>query len=121
MPRLCASISSALPQIAAEVVTVSAGLQERIPAEIYAGRGLSGERRFLQLSVRDTGVGIPQGSLTSIFDRFVQARSRRMGKTAGSGLGLTFCRKVMDAHHGYIWAESVVGKGSTFFLLFPLD
>jgi signal transduction histidine kinase len=44
-----------------------------------------------------------------------------MGKNAGSGLGLTFCRKVMDAHHGYIWVESVVDKGSTFFLLLPLE
>jgi signal transduction histidine kinase len=44
-----------------------------------------------------------------------------MGKTAGSGLGLTFCRKVMDVHHGFIWVESVVGEGSTFFLLFPLE
>jgi two-component system, OmpR family, phosphate regulon sensor histidine kinase PhoR len=108
-------------EIAAELVTASAELQKRIPEVVYAARRLPGKGRFLQLSVRDTGVGIPQESLMNIFDRFVQARNRRMGKTAGSGLGLTFCRKVMDAQHGYIWAESVVGKGSTFFLLFPLD
>jgi two-component system phosphate regulon sensor histidine kinase PhoR len=108
-------------EIAGELVTTSTDLQERIPAVVYAARRLPGKGRFLQLSVRDTGVGIPQESLTNIFDRFVQASNRRMGKTAGSGLGLTFCRKVMDAQHGYIWAESVVGKGSTFILLFPLD
>ena len=108
-------------EIAVAVVEASAELQGRIPAELYPVRDISGKGRFLQISVRDTGSGIPKESLATIFDRFVQAKSRRMGKTAGSGLGLAFCRKVMDAHHGYIWAESVVGKGSTFFLLFPLN
>ena len=37
-----------------------------------------------------------------------------------AGLGLAFCRKVMDTHKGYLWAESVEGSGSTFYLLFPL-
>ena len=75
---------------------------------------------FLQISVRDTGIGIPAVALGTIFDRYMQAKSRRLSKTQGTGLGLAFCRKVMDAHHGYIWAESVEEKGSTFFLLFPL-
>ncbi|HEU0264351.1 MAG TPA: ATP-binding protein, partial [Geobacterales bacterium] len=51
---------------------------------------------------------------------FVQARNRKLGKTSGTGLGLTFCRKVMDAHGGFIWAESSGSKGSTFSLLFPV-
>jgi len=108
-------------EIAAIVVKASAEMKKRIPEQIFPGRELTGKNKFLQISVRDTGVGIPKEALLSIFDRFEQVKTRRMGKTAGSGLGLTFCRKVMDAHHGYIWAESVEGKGSTFFLLFPLD
>jgi PAS domain S-box-containing protein len=108
-------------EIAATIVRASAELKKRIPEQVLQGRDLPGKSRFLQISVRDTGVGIPKEALLSIFDRFVQVKTRRMGKTTGSGLGLTFCRKVMDAHHGYIWGESVVGKGSTFFLLFPLE
>jgi two-component system, OmpR family, phosphate regulon sensor histidine kinase PhoR len=108
-------------EITAEAVEASAELRERIPVDVYPERDFAGNDRFLMIAVRDTGTGIAKDDLAAIFDRFVQARSRRMGKAAGSGLGLTFCRKVMDAHQGYIWAESTVGKGSTFFLLFPLD
>lgn len=108
-------------EIVADVVAPAAELQGRIPAELYPERELAGAERYLQIAVRDTGIGIPKEAHAAIFDRFVQAKSRRMGKASGSGLGLTFCRKVMDAHHGYIWAESTVGKGSTFYLLFPLD
>lgn len=108
-------------EIAATVAKASADLKKRIPEQIYPARDFAVKSRFLQISVRDTGVGIPKEALLSIFDRFAQVKTRRMGKTTGSGLGLTFCRKVMDAHHGYIWGESSVAKGSTFFLLFPLE
>ena len=96
-------------------------LRERIPAELYKPTELPDSGSFLEVSVADSGIGIPADALVTIFDRFVQAKSRRAGKTKGTGLGLAFCRKVMDAHHGYIWAESVEGKGSSFYLLFPLE
>ena len=108
-------------EIAANVVRVSAELKKRIPEQSYQGREPHARGKFLQISVRDTGVGVPKEAHLSIFDRFEQVKTRRMGKTSGSGLGLTFCRKVMDAHNGYIWVESAEGKGSTFFLLFPLE
>ena len=92
----------------------------RIPEQLYPGLQLPERGEFLQISVRDTGIGIPAVALGTIFDRYMQAKSRRLSKTRGTGLGLAFCRKVMDAHQGYIWAESEEGKGSTFFLLFPL-
>ena len=63
---------------------------------------------------------MPAESLGAIFDRFVQAQNRRAGKSRGTGLGLAFCRKVMDAHGGYLWAESEEGRGSTFQLLLPV-
>ncbi|NIO81044.1 MAG: hypothetical protein GTN53_10580, partial [Candidatus Aminicenantes bacterium] len=42
-------------------------------------------------------------------------------KTRGTGLGLTFCRQVTMAHNGTIWAESRLGKGSTFHVLLPIE
>lgn len=95
-------------------------LAGRIPRESYPDVPLPPLNPHLLITVRDTGVGIPADSLVSIFDRFVQARNRRLGKSTGTGLGLAFCRKVMDAHHGFIWAESVEGEGSSFHLLFPV-
>jgi len=108
-------------EIGAHLVKASADLKKRIPEQLYPGLEFPSKVRFLQIFVRDTGAGIAKEDLTDIFDRFVQARNRRKMKNGGSGLGLTFCRRVMDAHHGYIWAESDEGKGSTFFLLIPLE
>jgi signal transduction histidine kinase len=108
-------------EIGVAVVKASADLKKHIPEQLYPALELPGKGRFLQIFVRDTGSGIAKEDLMSIFERFVQAKTRRMGKNGGSGLGLTFCRKVMDVHQGYIWAESAVGKGSTFFLLLPLE
>ncbi len=106
-------------EVSAEVVEDISAIQGRIPRQSYPAERLPGEGRFLKLTVRDSGVGIPPEALVGIFDRFVQAKNRRLGKSSGTGLGLTFCRKVMDAHKGYIWAESVVGQGSSFIMLFP--
>ncbi|KAF0218405.1 MAG: multi-sensor signal transduction histidine [Geobacteraceae bacterium] len=92
----------------------------RIPVQLYLPQELPDQGHFLQITIRDSGIGIPSDALGAIFDRFVQAKNRRLGKTRGTGLGLAFCRKVMDVHKGYIWAESEEGKGSSFFLLFPL-
>jgi PAS domain S-box-containing protein len=108
-------------EIGAAVVKASSELKKHIPEQLYPSLEFPGKGRFLQIFVRDTGSGIAKEDLMSIFDRFVQARTRRLGKSGGSGLGLTFCRKVMDVHHGYIWAESMEGKGSTFFLLLLLE
>ena len=103
-----------------ETVVADADLLGGIPDALYPGALPQAGERFFQLMISDTGSGIPAESLAAIFDRFVQARNRQRSKAKGTGLGLAFCRKVMDAHNGYIWAESSDGGGSTFRALFPL-
>jgi signal transduction histidine kinase len=73
------------------------------------------EARF---SVTDSGSGIAPDELSHIFERFWQAR--RAART-GAGLGLAIAKGIVEAHRGKIWAESVPGKGSTFFFTLPLD
>lgn len=70
--------------------------------------------------VRDNGVGIPPHYHERIFDKFVQVTDTA-GKPLrqGFGLGLTFCKLVVQAHGGRIWVESEVGRGSTFLLTLP--
>ncbi len=78
-------------------------------------------REEVQLSVRDTGVGIPPEHLGRIFDRFYRvdkSRSRQAG--GGSGIGLTIARALVEAQGGRMWAESEgAGKGSTFHFTLP--
>ena len=74
----------------------------------------------VQLSVRDTGSGIPHDELPRIFDRFYSTKSGpdASGK-GGTGVGLALCRDIIDSHRGRIRVESSVGKGTLFTLLLP--
>jgi signal transduction histidine kinase len=70
--------------------------------------------------VSDTGIGIPQHQLESIFAEFQQADSTITHEFGGTGLGLSITKKFVEMHKGRIWVESEVGKGSTFFFSIPL-
>jgi two-component system, OmpR family, phosphate regulon sensor histidine kinase PhoR len=72
----------------------------------------------IKVSVADTGAGIPQEDLPRIFERFYKV-DRARGKS-GTGLGLAIARHVVEAHGGRIWAESVEGKGATFYFTLPM-
>jgi histidine kinase len=76
----------------------------------------------IQVSVRDSGLGIPAESLPHIFDRFYRVdKSRSRAAGGGSGIGLTIARALVEAHGGRIWAESAgEGQGSTFSFTLPL-
>ncbi len=71
----------------------------------------------IQLSISDTGPGIPPEDLPRIFERFYKV-DRARGK-GGTGLGLAIARHVVEAHGGRIWAESQLGKGTTFYFTIP--
>ena len=72
------------------------------------------------LSVRDTGVGIPQDKLEQIFDRFYQVENPLVRKYEGMGLGLSLVRELTEIHQGRVWARSEVDQGSEFFVALPL-
>ncbi len=72
------------------------------------------------LTVKDTGRGIPADKLETIFERFQQVDSSDSRNHDGTGLGLAICKSIMQQHGGRIWAESVLGEGSTFYVTLPL-
>ena len=79
-------------------------------------RELNGQ---VEVKVSDTGIGIPPEDLDSVFDKFYQVDSTLTREAGGTGLGLAICKGIIEAHNGRIWAESELGKGSTF--VFTLD
>ena len=85
---------------------------------------ISAERKNgeIQITVTDTGVGIPPEHLAHIFTRFYRVdKSRSRASGGGSGIGLTIARHLVEAHGGRIWAESAgEGKGSRFVFTLPL-
>jgi signal transduction histidine kinase len=76
--------------------------------------------QMAELSVADTGVGIPPDRLRLIFEPFYTTKEPDENGHGGTGLGLSVCRQIMDQHQGRIRVESLVGRGSTFTLKLPL-
>lgn len=82
---------------------------------IVMGYSLKG--KFLEFYVKDTGSGIDKKHLNDIFDRFVKLNAF----VKGSGLGLSISKSIVNRFGGKIWAESELGKGSTFYFTMPYD
>ncbi|MBU6428480.1 MAG: cell wall metabolism sensor histidine kinase WalK, partial [Cyanobacteria bacterium REEB65] len=70
--------------------------------------------------VRDQGRGIPKDKLEAIFEKFYQVQAGNRREDGGSGLGLTISRGIVRQHGGRIWAESVPGEGSRFYISLPI-
>jgi len=73
---------------------------------------------YINVSIADTGMGIPPDKLSLIFEPFFRCGGKNE-KHSGSGLGLTFCKKIMESHKGCIAVSSKEGEGTTFVLTFP--
>jgi two-component system sensor histidine kinase GlrK len=73
----------------------------------------------VEVSVTDTGPGIPEEQTAIIFDKFRQAVHEGSRKIQGTGLGLAIVKQIIQSHGGRVWVESAVGRGSTFRFTLP--
>jgi two-component system, OmpR family, sensor histidine kinase VicK len=81
--------------------------------------GLTGNNEVVQIFVRDTGPGIPPEDVSHLFQKFYRVDSSATRTIGGTGLGLFICKKIVELYKGRIWAESELGKGSTFYINLP--
>ena len=79
------------------------------------------DKKYLEVSLSDTGIGIPAEQISKIFDKFEQVREirERVKGPRGTGLGLAIVKSLVEAQGGKIWVESEVDKGSTFYFTLP--
>jgi two-component system, cell cycle sensor histidine kinase and response regulator CckA len=95
------------------ILTIETWIEELNPLDAMALETTPGS--YVLLSVRDTGVGIPQEALSRIFDPFWTTKKR-----VGAGLGLSAVQGIVRQHGGAIRVDSQVGQGTTFWLYYPL-
>ena len=91
-------------------------------------QGLQAGQPHIWAAVSDQGLGIPKKYQTHIFDKFFSVQSKNGNGRKGVGLGLTFCKQVIEAHEGFIWVKSPLNpeetqhpRGCQFNLILPMD
>lgn len=77
--------------------------------------------KFVNITIKDSGVGIPQKNIKKLFSISGNVSTNGTEDEKGTGLGLIICKEFIDKHSGKIWAESEVGKGSSFIFTLPLS
>lgn len=82
-------------------------------------KNLSGE--YVEVCVKDEGIGIESKNLLHAFDKFAQIENSLSRKAGGTGLGLPIAKQLLDAHKGAIWCDSEINKGSKFYFIIPVS
>ena len=78
------------------------------------------DNQLMEISVSDTGIGIPQDKFDLVFEHFRQVDSRTNRKFQGTGMGLAIARQLAELHGGSMWIDSVMGEGTTFTFTIPV-
>ncbi len=78
------------------------------------------KNEYVQIAVKDNGIGIAKENWNKVFEQFKQIENPLSRKVGGSGLGLPIAKRLIDAHKGFIWLNSELNKGSTFYIAIPI-
>jgi PAS domain S-box-containing protein len=123
---LSAEIDAAIPQVIGDAPRLRQVLLNFLSnavkftrdggVEVVCAHRVEGERCYLRMEVRDSGIGIPDDQADAVFMRFTQADASVSRQFGGTGLGLAISKQIIEAMGGRIGVASLVGEGSTFWL-----
>ena len=88
-------------------------------AEIHFFVNIETNKKGVTFSIKDQGPGLTEKDKTKLFLKFQKLSARPTGGESSTGLGLAICKRIVELHHGKIWAENNKGGGSTFFAFIP--
>ena len=83
--------------------------------------GYQVKQHTVTVSVKDEGMGIKPQDLEMVFDRYYRVETNDTRHISGFGIGLYLSAEIIERHNGRLWAESEIGKGSTFYFELSLD
>ncbi len=92
-----------------------------IGVKVRLYRDIEDSKDYILFEVYDTGIGISKEKQNQLFQPFVQLDNIMTKKFAGTGLGLSLCKRFVELHKGKIWLESEDGKGARFYFMIPVD
>ncbi len=116
VPRVVVGDVTRVRQVIVNLLSNAIKFTEKGEIEVgVAVRTAGADRYSLQISVRDTGIGIAAGKIERLFEAFTQADASTTRKYGGTGLGLAICKWLAEMMGGTVWAESEIGTGSTFY------
>ncbi len=120
-------IAPDLPPVFADAAGVKTVMRNLISNAVKYSRqkgeveiDLKSDGRKVFLTVKDWGVGIPRYQHRKVFEKFFRSANEARYRTDGIGLGLYLARAIVENSGGKMWFESEVGKGSTFYVIFPV-
>jgi signal transduction histidine kinase len=98
-------------------------LRSRVPQTNVQSKSSEdqGDRQWLEVSISDNGIGIPEEILPKLFKLNGQYSQAGTANEPGTGLGLVLCHEMVEKNGGRIWAESIAGQGTTFIFTIPLS
>jgi signal transduction histidine kinase len=89
--------------------------------EIVLAMGKIADKPFIQISVKDTGIGIAEKDIDKLFSKFFRGENAIKAIPTASGLGLYIAQNIIRRHGGELWAESELNRGSVFYFTLPTD
>jgi PAS domain S-box-containing protein len=109
-----------LRQILTNIISNAVKYTHEGSVGVTIGKTMKNGRAYMEIRVKDTGIGIREEDKERLFASFQQVDARKNRGIVGTGLGLAICKKLVDMMEGYIDIESEYGKGSVFIVLLPL-